>query len=233
MDAADLESFPKNRMGPDIVPVFRSDGNETQARFVGTAFCFGLAPWLLTCYHVLGDGEKFFVARPHCATDNPLYLWYPVEGVHPLSPADAALLRVPTMRQRADVLTLAPPDFLTHRGTDVWTFGFPLTDEVWNVGRQQFERVLQGRYLESYITRVFRDQHENNRPTIELAHVLPPGISGAPVVSRPGVDVAAIAQKTYWCQYEGQSYGYGMCVPINTIREAIETVLNEFRSRQV
>jgi len=32
MDAADLDSFAKNRMEPDVVPVFRSDGDVTLAR---------------------------------------------------------------------------------------------------------------------------------------------------------------------------------------------------------
>jgi len=222
-DAIAMHSFATNRVDPEIVPVFGvTPDDPAGARFAGTAFCFGHPPWLLTAAHVLSPERTYLVARPQEAKDNSPYISYAVEGVHSIPLYDAALLRVPSMSQRREILSLADPvQRNVERGSDVWTMGFPLTEESWNPDSGLLRYSLQSRYLESYVTRVFRDSNQSGRATIEIADVLPPGISGSPIVVRPGTQVIGIAQGTYWCQYAGHSYGYGMATPVFAIHPEI------------
>jgi hypothetical protein len=223
MDPVAIQSFADDRFEPEVVAVFGLDGEvRPTLRFSGTAHCFGHSPWLLTAEHVISAVKRYVVARPQHPGDHAPYLIYPITAFHTISGFDAAVLCVPNMLQRPGILSLASS--AVTRGTDVWMFGFPLTDETWNLVEERFDCSLAGRYLESYVTRVFRDSQAKDRPTIEIAHMLPPGISGAPIVSRPGREIVGIAQGTQWCQYQGQSYGFGLCTPVADIRDELRRI---------
>jgi len=89
-------------------------------------------------------------------------------------------------------------------GTDVWTFGYPLTrgpyplsEEDPTLGKQI---KLERRYLKGYVTRAFEydDPGFGHTPSYELDMPAPSGLSGAPIMERPSKSVVGVLFKEYY-----------------------------------
>jgi hypothetical protein len=92
-------------------------------------------------------------------------------------------------------LTVAPEGFDAGTGTDVWTYGYPLTDTFLDPESDEDPRFrLNPRLLRGYITREFAYDHEvlGPTPSYELDMVTPEGLSGAPLFRRPGEIVIGV-----------------------------------------
>jgi hypothetical protein len=97
--------------------------------------------------------------------------------------ADLALARISLEPQ----FRFEPSDGVDY-GTDVWTFGYPLTEAPSELNPSY---VLHGRYIQGYVMRDFFYGAER-RPSYELDMPAPAGLSGAPLVEIPSKRVVSI-----------------------------------------
>lgn len=162
--------------------------------FRGTGFLIadGL---LVTCWHCVSEpieeGEMLVAAREiNGGSFEPGEL---SDVSQDASGADLATAKVPFEQEAA--LTLA--DVAPASGTDVWTYGYPLTTPRREEGKRRFQ--LNARWLEGYIMRAFRFESPTYgvMPVFELDMVAHEGLSGAPVVRRPGREVLGVVVGSY------------------------------------
>lgn len=180
----------------DILPIFvvqRVQPAEPKC-FQGTGFI--IAPNLfVTCWHCvrahLPDGGAYAaVIERGEGQYQALYLDNVAQDVNGTDLATANIELKPTAE-----LTLADHDLAY--GTDVWTFGYPLTDERRGPsGGLRF--TLNARYLQGYVTRSFYFQHPEYGPTpsYELDMPTPKGLSGAPLVRNRSREVVRVIYGT-------------------------------------
>lgn len=180
----------------DIFPIFTVEIDLETKIFTPIEFCgtgFTIAPELiLTCWHcvrVEQPPNRDYAAVFRVGEDD----WNArklTEVSQDVSGRDLAAARVEGLVPQLGLTISATA---AASGTDVWTYGYPMTERrARPEGGIQF--YLTGRWLEGYITRVFAfDQPEFGRSTsYELDMAAPSGLSGAPIVRRPGRDVFGV-----------------------------------------
>ncbi len=92
---------------------------------------------------------------------------------------DLATARVPLQRHLSLVLDNSP----LPKGSDVSTYGYPLTDHQL-IQNGHIDFLLNPRYLQGYITRVFCFSHSEFGEVLSYEFDMPPpaGLSGAPLI---------------------------------------------------
>lgn len=194
-----MEAEEGRRTNLDVLPIFlcekrRKPESLRIVAFTGSGFRFGARPdVLVTCWHCVSsepEGQIFAVA---------VELATGTYGVHPLvdleqdaNGSDLAVARIHGIDIEPQLnFTLAPR--VVPGGTDVWTWGYPLTEKTRDPsGGNRF--TLHGRYLQGYTTRAFWYEHHlyGRTPSYELDMPLPEGLSGAPLVKLPGPEVVGV-----------------------------------------
>jgi Trypsin-like peptidase domain len=163
------------RPSVDVFAVFafKPDGSTIES-FLGTGFLLADGIFI-TCWHSVRDavGAGLAVAAVQTGQD-----FVPAFVLRDLAPdengADIATARLDRIQLFGLQLAKEPVD----TGTDVWTYGFPLTDPP-NERRPTY--VLSARYLEGYVTRAFY-YSDGRIPSYELDMRAPAGLSGAPLI---------------------------------------------------
>ncbi len=166
----------------NIVPIFAIEKTHPGKliSFQGTGFI--LAPNLLiTCWHcvssLLADNQQYAAIIPTKPEGySALHLNELEQGFNGIDVAVASIATEPTLG-----LTLAKAD--VPWGTHVWTYGYPFTTakEVADTGKRF---MLDGRYLEGYVTQAFHYEHHKygQVSSYELSMPIPAGLSGAPLI---------------------------------------------------
>jgi hypothetical protein len=171
----------------DIFPIFLAEERDNEpprlAQFRGTGFRLA-DDLLVTCWHCVVDEPErggFAIARIH-EGDRRMYPL--VDVARDSNGSDLATARIywePEQALPPSQLILATKGMVS--GADVWTYGYPLTTEMREPEGPKF--VLNGRYLEGYVTRTFWYDHPSlgTLPAYELDMPAPEGLSGAPLVN--------------------------------------------------
>lgn len=165
--------------------------------FEGTGF--RLAPDLLiTCWHCVdGDaaGHGYAVALPKDSGGYQMHALVDVSRDE--KGADLATARIYGI-DSAPRLGLSLASRAVPGGTDVGTWGYPLT-EMTRLASGDLEFKLGGRWLQGYITRAFWHEHAEygSVPTYELDMPTPRGLSGAPLVRLESRDVVGVIYGTH------------------------------------
>jgi hypothetical protein len=171
----------------DIFPIFLAKERDNEpprvTQFRGTGFRLA-DDLLVTCWHCVVDEPErggFAIARVH---EGERRMYPLVDVARDSNGSDLATARIYWEPEHA----LPPPQLVlatkgTITGASVWTYGYPLTTEVPEADGPRF--VLNGRYLEGYVTRAFWYEHPSlgTLPAYELDMPAPEGLSGAPLVS--------------------------------------------------
>ena len=180
------------RMSPhhDILPIFlceQTDAGPLQpVAFLGTGF--RLAHLLITCWHCVSEPppERHVIAALIALEPGRYKGGLLKDLTQDENGSDLALAHLITeFPSRLDI-DLASQSDRVEWGTDVWTWGFPLTRRLLGpTGTPTFH--LEARYLQGYVTRAFH--HEvagyGEVPSFELDLHAPEGLSGAPLIRAP------------------------------------------------
>jgi hypothetical protein len=183
------------RVDRDIVPLFhcRERGATPQlVRFAGTGFRLG-GRLLVTCWHcVAGDapGHFYAAAFPNGVAGFELV---PLRDV--MQDENGADLATASLAEHVEPplwdLELGPRPLTP--GEDVWAYGYPLTPEI---AAQDDPRALRlsGRLLDGHMTRTSRYIHPpfGKVRCYETDLPAPAGLSGAPLLRRPGRAVVGV-----------------------------------------
>jgi hypothetical protein len=163
------------RPGVDVFALFALEADGSSIRdFLGTGFLLA-GGILVSCWHCVREAVE--AGLPVAAVETgddfiPALVLRDLEQDRNGSDiATARLTRLPLFGLE---LAAGPAD----TGTDVWTYGFPLTERP-NERRSTY--LLNARYLEGYITRAFYFSDERV-PSYELDMRAPAGLSGAPLI---------------------------------------------------
>lgn len=186
-----------SRGGPPI-PKPVKGGSQS---FTGTGFLIGRNV-LVICWHCvsaeLEDDDTYAVAVPWSESQKrsgeaPPDSTYYVKNLHDIQ-RDPSGADLATARVGLDPvgLSLGADDSLA-LGTDLWTFGYPLTDDL---PHQQSGRSisLNARFLKGYLTRDFWNEVPvfGRTATYELDMPSPKGLSGAPLVKHGSFEVVGV-----------------------------------------
>jgi hypothetical protein len=173
----------------DVLPIFIAPlplGTAFRS-FMGTGFRV-THDLLVTCWHCVASDlapDEVYVVLGRDDNDSPAaYTLADVERDR--NGYDLATARVEDI-DFPQTLNLELAEDEAPAGSDVWAFGYPLTDrEALPSGELRWE--LHPRYLQGYITRSFHYKHPNHPkkvPSYELDMRAPEGLSGAPVIAYP------------------------------------------------
>lgn len=181
----------------DVCPLFIVEVNESTREFKALDACgtgFLIAPELLvTCWHCVRaelDARRHYAITVRVTQDE----WTArllTNVSQDVAGRDLATARVEGAMPCAGLqLATAGAAF----GADAWTFGYPLVERRQSPesGGPQFW--VRGRYLEGYVTRHFTFEQPGFglTPSYELDMKAPAGLSGAPLVRRPGREVLGV-----------------------------------------
>lgn len=173
-------------LSDDVVPVFycreRADASPEILDFAGTAFRLG-PELVVSCWHcVRTDAERHGYAAAFLEDDGTYLLNPLLDIAQDANGSDLATARLFSPRRNKWPLRVAEKNLAG--ATDVWTYGYPLTERLSDEGRFR----LHGRYLEGYITRsLWLDHPTYGRVgAYEVDMPAPDGISGAPLLRRQG-----------------------------------------------
>jgi hypothetical protein len=172
----------------DICPLFAVRGNpSTPEAFLGTGFLIATGT-MITCWHCVRDavsqGLQIVMAFRQPGTLKT-YLFSVVRDLAPdKNGSDLASGRVDRIALFG--LELANSPIAT--GSDVWTYGYPLTEAP---SERAAEWRLAPRYLQGYVTRRFY-YGDRRIPSYELDMRAPAGLSGAPIVEIPSRRVVGV-----------------------------------------
>ena len=169
----------------DILPIFVADyAYEPPALLSheGTGFVLGKNVFV-TCWHCLRtelqDQLRYTAAKEH----NGQYTLYPLVDIQQDPRAmDLATARVSLESEMG--LSIAEGSVASY-GTDIWSFGYPLTTFQAHPERQTGKRfTLNGRYMQSYVMRTFYNDAPPFGQTASYELDMPAlaGMSGAPIV---------------------------------------------------
>lgn len=166
----------------DILPIFLAPRKEPcePVSFQGTGFIIARNV-LVTCWHIVSssppdDHEYAAIIEIQPGSYKAFFLNNLEQDANGSDLATANIGLGPVLG-----LTLGRNSLAL--GTDVCTFGYPLTDLRQRPGGgRQF--VLNPRYLQGYVTRKFHYEHRlfGSVPSYELDMLTPLGLSGAPVI---------------------------------------------------
>jgi hypothetical protein len=171
----------------DVLPLFAAEASgAAPSAFLGTGFLV-TSELLLTCWHCVSDAlnqgyEVHIATRSHPTGQ---YTLLPVSDLEQdANGADLASGKVGLLATLG--LTLAEESVPS--GTDVWTYGYPLTTPP-TERRPQW--LLEGRFLQGYVTRQFY-YGDGRVPSYEIDMRAPAGLSGAPLVQIPSRSVVGV-----------------------------------------
>ncbi|HMF55558.1 MAG TPA: serine protease [Pyrinomonadaceae bacterium] len=180
----------------DILPLFvvKSTDPAELVSFAGTGFL--IAPRILvTCWHcvknMLPEGCRYAAVRSNGAGGHQaLHLAHIEQDKQGSDLATAHIEASPTLG-----LKVAEGDVAV--GTDVFSYGYPLTD----VGRRAaggMQFTLHARYLRGYVMRAFWYEHPQfgRVASYEVDMQTPEGLSGAPLIRRGSWDVVGVVYGT-------------------------------------
>lgn len=170
-------------LGRDVIPIFVISRGDpfNPVSFQGTGFLIG-AGLLITCWHCvrepLPDDQDYAVGikkDDHGSYD--LLVLFDISRDE--NGTDLATARVDLQQHLP--LVLDNSDIQT--GSDVLTYGYPLTEHHRNQNNQ-IDFILSPRYLQGYVTRSFWFQHPEfgEVKSYELDMPTPAGLSGAPLI---------------------------------------------------
>jgi len=176
----------------DILPIFimKGDVPSTPVSFHGTGFI--IAPRLLiTCWHCVStplqkNCRYAAVIKINKNEYRAIYLSNIEKDANGMDLATANLNHSPAIPLKLS-LKEAP------MGTNILTFGYPLTDErQMKNGLMQFQ--LNGRYMEGYIMRDFYYAHTKygKVASYELNFQVPEGLSGSPLIKMGSKEVIGV-----------------------------------------
>lgn len=163
------------RPSVDVFALFAVEPDGSAIRdFLGTGFLLG-GGIVVTCWHCVQDAVEGQLAVAAVQTGGDFIPGLVLRDLaQDGNGSDLATARLDRIQLFGLELAAGPAD----TGTDVWTYGFPLTDPP-NERRPSY--LLNARYLEGYITRAFYFS-EARIPSYELDMRAPAGLSGAPLI---------------------------------------------------
>lgn len=182
----------------DILPIFvvAQDRPIGVSAFCGTGFLVS-DELLVTCWHcvaaALPAGHRFAAAYLDPAT-NRYRAVYLDDVAEDSNRADLATARLPLKREFCLELGTGDHSY----GSDVWSFGYPLT-EAQRTDGQLANFTLHGRYLQGYVMRSFFYNHPSRGriASYELDMPTPAGLSGAPLVRLGSRAVVGVVYGTH------------------------------------
>jgi Trypsin-like peptidase domain len=163
------------RPAVDVFALFAVEPDGSSIRdFLGTGFLLA-GGILVTCWHcVRGPVEAGLVVAAVQGGDDFIPAFVLRDLAQDRNGSDLATARLDRVQLFGLELATASVD----TGTDVWSYGYPLTDPP-DERRPTYR--LNARYLEGYVTRAFY-YSDKRVPSYELDMRAPAGLSGAPVV---------------------------------------------------
>lgn len=180
----------------DILPIFFCEKRPAPeasplVAFAGTGFRLS-RDVLITCWHCVArdeDGHGYAVALKRDEGYRMHPLFDVAKDVNGTDLATAKIFEIDSDPLLGLTLAATPRP----GGTDVWTWGYPLTEMILGADGEPVVR-LNGRYLEGYVTRSFWYEHEGHGriEAYECDMPAPRGLSGAPLVIRPGTEVIGV-----------------------------------------
>lgn len=145
---------------------------------------------LVTCWHCVAaqPPERCFYGAAKGIGGGKTWV-SPIGGIERVGNADLAVGRI----NFGGELGLRISDKLPTLGAPVWTFGYPLTQQVTLPGGTRFFK-SHPRLLKGHITRRFVHEHPElgNVPSWELSFAAPEGLSGAPLFLDGTLDVVGV-----------------------------------------
>ncbi len=219
------EDEPGLRLVRSVFPVFAGhtiDGVLALDKFMGTVFALADGT-LVSVSHVLAEPELGALCIVQKST-NGRYVPHAISRAvrHPMG-YDLAVARAPSLLTDSPLRVAADE---AQRGTDVFTYGFPLTHssaEGSVVGRRH---ELQSRYLQGYVTRAFSFQPSGSRivtPTVEVDMPVPPGISGAPLIAVGTTQVVGVLFGQHGTeQGPNDRYTWGLAHRVVSLKHLLE-----------
>lgn len=198
-DGPDIPRDAGDDYSADILPIFLAEQRDpdppTIVRFCGTGFRLA-RDLLITCWHCVSEPEPERGGYAVAVDLGGRFRFHPLMDLaRDAGGADLATARIfadPDDELPSPRLTLAARGTIT--GSDVWTYGYPLTETVFDVTTDARRFRLNSRLLRGYVTRTFWFDHPHlgEIASYELDMLAPEGLSGAPLVFRPGDSVIGV-----------------------------------------
>jgi len=160
-----------------VFAILTVDRDWVAQTYEGTGFCVA-SGLLITCWHcvrrTLPEGLNYAAAYAPNAEQGPLVQLDLSDIAKDQNGADLATATIQYAPPRKLSFNQSPEVF----GSEVWTFGYPLSGH-----REAGARVIVPRLLKGYVTRTFHHDRPGFGPTraIELDMPAPAGLSGAPL----------------------------------------------------
>lgn len=170
-------------MGRDVLPIFVIPKADpiNPVSFQGTGFLIGLG-LMITCWHCVREAlpadQDYAVGVK--SDDHDTYDSYVLSDIsQDENGTDLATARVNLQPH----LPLVLDNSTVQTGSDVLTYGYPLTDSQL-IQNGQIDFILNPRYLQGYVTRSFWYQPPEfgKVKSYELDMLTPAGLSGAPLI---------------------------------------------------
>ena len=188
-----MGSLPQKRVGNDILPIFIAPRRAPiePISFEGTGFILrgGI---FVTCWHCVRkalSAEHGYMVAVKQNGDDTLGALFLDKLCQDENGTDLATAALPLELS----LDLELAESTVPTGTDVFTYGFPLTQEARRAdGGLRFE--LCERFLQGYVTRAFYYEHHEfgQVPAYELDMPAPEGLSGAPLIRVGSQEVVGV-----------------------------------------
>jgi len=187
-----ITSKDRYAVDKDILPIFIINGKKpfNIHSFCGTGFI--ISPNLfITCWHcVKGEIPLYHKYAAMIESNSGKFkVSYIYNIEQDQNGSDISISNI----QHDPTLGLMISEKDSALGVDVWTFGYPLTDKFNDSdGRNEF--VLNGRFLQGYITRAFIYESSiyGQVPSYELDMPVPDGLSGAPLIRSGSKEVIGV-----------------------------------------
>lgn len=189
---ADARAEPYYDIQRDVLPIVVTPrrGDPLIRRFAGTGFLVGKGLFV-TCHHCvaapIAEGDTYAAATPIEYAPAPLDhapdAQYSFKNLEALE-QDASGLDLAVGWHGRDPFGIELADEgVREMGTDVRTFGYPLTGDLPHPGGSR-SLTINGRFLKGYITTNYMNEAPGYRPapTEELDMPAPRGLSGAPIM---------------------------------------------------
>lgn len=184
-------------LAQDIFPIFLAAVRPEPriVSFQGTGFLLG-PKLLVTCWHVvdceISESQALVIAHQRDGT-NAYRLEPLLDIAQDMNGRDLAIARVMLEPKcRLEIAEQGAP-----MGTDVFSFGYPLTEKRLSGADIRFR--LHPRYLQGYVVRSFMHEltHFGPTPAYEVDIPAPAGLSGAPLIKRGSREVLGVVYGTH------------------------------------
>lgn len=198
METSTIPIAPGLTLDDHIVPIIIGrDGSDgfRPVSFEGTGFV--VAPGVLvTCWHCVSavppPEERYAAVLPRPGESGYKAAFIGNVSQHP-SGIDLALASI----DHRPTTLLSISAMAMRMGADVTSFGYPYSNFVRRTD-STLTLMLEGRYLQGYVTRAFRDQDRGFGSTeaYELDMPTPEGLSGAPLLRMGTAEVIGVVYGT-------------------------------------